>query len=86
MNSSTFTVDDLARILVEGAGAPDGSASGRDITDLEFAVLGYDSLALLETSGRIEREYAVALDESWLMQARTPRELIRYVNEAIAVN
>lgn len=79
-----FTIDDLTRILVESAGEPDGIDAGTDIADVEFDSLGYDSLSLLEAGGRIEREFAVALDDAWLAEVRTPRELVGFVNNAIA--
>jgi act minimal PKS acyl carrier protein len=70
-----FTIDDLARILRDGAGA------AGDITpDAEFELLGYDSLALLETYTRIEREYGISLDEETLGSPSTPSELIAVVN------
>ncbi|MEU7580018.1 acyl carrier protein [Streptomyces sp. NPDC041068] len=75
-----FTVDDLKRILREGAGADEGVDLDGDILDAAFDELGYDSLALLETSGRIEREYGITLDESLLADAPTPSALIDAVN------
>jgi act minimal PKS acyl carrier protein len=73
-----FTLDDLKRILREGAG--EGSGLDGDILDTDFEVLGYESLALLETGGRIELEYDIELDDSALTDASTPRLLIDVVN------
>lgn len=75
-----FTLDDLRRILREGAGADEGVDLDGDIADAEFEALGYESLALLETSGRIEREYGITLDEEPLAAARTPQALVLLVN------
>lgn len=84
MNSTrTFTLDDLRRILLEGAGAEEGIDLDGDILDTEFEELGYESLALLETGGRVEREYGITLDDSALTDAVTPRLLIAAVNEHI---
>jgi len=44
--------------------------------------LGYDSLALLETVSRIEREYGVALDESAASADLTAAQLLATVNQA----
>ncbi|HEY3610263.1 MAG TPA: acyl carrier protein [Pseudonocardiaceae bacterium] len=77
---STFEPDDLKRILLEGAGAAEYIDFDGDILDTEFDELGYESLALLETSSRIEREYGIALDESAVADAVTPRALIDLVN------
>jgi act minimal PKS acyl carrier protein len=48
-----------------------------------FADLGYDSLALLETGGRIEREHGIELADSTITDAETPRALIACVNEQL---
>ncbi|MEV6479330.1 acyl carrier protein [Streptomyces sp. NPDC051576] len=84
MTSSPFTLADLKRILLESAGADDLSALDGDILDVNFTELGYESLALLETGSRIEREYAVELDDSALFDAMTPRDLIEAVNGLLA--
>jgi acyl carrier protein len=76
--SAEFTLDDLRRILLEGAGADVDLDS--DIENTEFVDLGYESLALLETSGRIEREYGIRLDDDAFLAASTPRALIDLVN------
>ncbi|MEU6056341.1 acyl carrier protein [Streptomyces xanthochromogenes] len=80
MATQNFTLDDLKRILLEGAGAGEGAGLDGDILDTGFEELGYESLALLETGGRIEREYDIELDDSALTEAATPRELIEIVN------
>ena len=82
MSDKEFTLDDLMRILREGSGDTEEPAG--DPAGVEFADLGYDSLALLETSGRIEREYGISLDESALADATTPRALVELVNEHLA--
>ncbi|WP_353945705.1 acyl carrier protein [Streptomyces sp. HUAS MG91] len=80
MASHEFTLDDLKRILREGAGADEGVDLDGDIIDTDFESLGYESLAMLETGGRIEREFGVTLDDDTLTDARTPRALIETVN------
>ncbi|UOX84605.1 acyl carrier protein [Amycolatopsis sp. FBCC-B4732] len=82
MSDTGFTLDDLMRILREGSGETEEPAG--DPAGVEFAELGYDSLALLETAGRIEREYGLTLDESALAEATTPRALVELVNEHLA--
>ncbi|MEV6947578.1 acyl carrier protein [Streptomyces sp. NPDC051172] len=81
---SPFTLADLKRILLEGAGADDGVDLDGEILDMEFVDLGYESLALLETSSRIEREYGISLDESAMADVTTPRALIDLVNSHLA--
>ncbi|ONK09320.1 acyl carrier protein [Streptomyces sp. MP131-18] len=80
---AAFTLDDLKRILLEGAGTEEGVDLDADILDTPFTDLGYESLALLETGGRIEREWDITLDDSALADAATPRGLIDAVNTHI---
>jgi minimal PKS acyl carrier protein len=79
-----FTIDQLRRILREGAGAEEGVDLDGDILDTGFEELGYDSLALLETGGRIEREYGIRLGDAVLTGAVTPRALLDAVNAHLA--
>ncbi len=74
-----FTLDDLRRILLAGAGADDAVDLNADIADTDFEELGYESLAMLETSSRIEREFGVRLDDAAVFDAHTPRALIEVV-------
>jgi act minimal PKS acyl carrier protein len=79
MPSPVFTIDDLTRILRDAAGADESIDLDGDILDAGFDDLGYDSLALLETGLRIEREYGIELDDSTLTDAGTPRVLLAAV-------
>lgn len=80
MAANQFTLNDLKRILLEGAGTGEGVDLNGDILDTDLEELGYESLALLETSSRIEREYGITLDDTAVTQAGTPRALIEIVN------
>ncbi|WP_225851278.1 acyl carrier protein [Streptomyces sp. HPF1205] len=84
METRQFTLDDLRRILLESAGVDEAVDLDGDILDLGFDALGYESLALLETGGRIEREYGVTLDDDSLTDGATPRSLIEAVNARLA--
>ena len=84
MASDQLTIIDLTRILREAAGTADGIEGGDDILDRPFIDLGYDSLALLETAGRIERERGIQLDDSTVGGAETPRAFLDAVNEQLA--
>jgi act minimal PKS acyl carrier protein len=75
-----FTLHALIRILREGAGADESVDFDGDILDTDFEALGYESLALLETATRIEREFDVTLDDGTVTEARTPRALLDAVN------
>ncbi|MEG3631650.1 acyl carrier protein [Streptomyces poriticola] len=80
MSDKEFTIEDLKRILLEGAGADEGVDLDGDILDTDFEELGYESLALLETGGRIEREYGISLDDDVFTDNRTPRTLVAAIN------
>lgn len=84
MASAGFTLDDLKRVLLECAGVDESADLDGDILDTEFEQLGYDSLALLETAGRIERDHGISLGEAALSDARTPRALVATVNDCLA--
>ncbi|MFF0116626.1 acyl carrier protein [Streptomyces prasinus] len=81
MDTQTFTLENLKRILREGAGADESVDFDGDILDADFEELGYESLAILETCGRIEREYGITLDDSVVSDVRTPRRMVEVVNE-----
>ncbi|SHN37212.1 phosphopantetheine-binding protein [Actinacidiphila paucisporea] len=85
MTARQFTLEDLKRILIECAGADEAVDLDGEILDEGFEAIGYESLAILETGGRIETEYEVCLDEAVLSVHATPRELIAAVNELLTV-
>lgn len=79
-----ITVPILMDILERAGGAAADVDLTADVADVELQGLGYDSLAILEAAGLVEREYGVVLDEAALFDARTPHELTTVVNEALA--
>jgi act minimal PKS acyl carrier protein len=85
MSASEFTVTDLRRLLRTAAGAGEEMGSDTTILDATFENLGFESLALLETSALIQREFGVRLDESALDETLTPRGLIDSVNAKLAL-
>ncbi|MFD9410008.1 acyl carrier protein [Streptomyces sp. NPDC059989] len=82
--TAAFTLDDLTAILLAAAG-DQGADFGAELTT-EFDALGYDSLALLEISGRIEREYGISLDDDPLTAQSTPQSLIDSVNSLLSTS
>ncbi|MGH3770148.1 MAG: acyl carrier protein [Pseudonocardiaceae bacterium] len=79
-----LTIDDLTTILRAAAGADERVNLEGDILDVEFTDLGYDSLALMETGSRIEREFGATFDEDTVLSATTPRAFLAAVNESAA--
>jgi act minimal PKS acyl carrier protein len=77
VTTATFSIEDLVRILCRASGTPDGVDLAGDILDTRFEVLGYDSLALLETASCIEREYGIELNEA---EYPTPRAFLEAVH------
>jgi len=73
--------NDLFRILNQAAGAGQVPTNATDLLDVSFADLGFDSLALLEAVGAIEREYELSLPDS-VAAAPTPREMLELVAAA----
>ena len=78
-----ITIGDLQRLLRESGGEDENVDLDGDILDVDFEELGYDSLALLETAGRIQRDYGITLDDSTVSDARTPRALMAAVNNVL---
>ncbi|MGK5550305.1 acyl carrier protein [Actinomadura kijaniata] len=72
----TVDLNDLVRLLRVAAGEDESVDLDGDILDRDFEELGYDSLALFNTVGMIEREYGVILPEEVVGEARTPRALL----------
>jgi act minimal PKS acyl carrier protein len=79
-----LTIEDLRTILRTAAGE-DGSVDlDGDILNMTFEQLGYDSLALLETCGCVEREHGIELDDSTIADADTPQALLVVINAQLA--
>ncbi|WP_234445229.1 acyl carrier protein [Streptomyces rimosus] len=68
----------------ECAGEAEEVALGATAADRTFPELGYDSLALLETLSRVERELGVALPDEMLSGAETPRQFVELVSQLVS--
>lgn len=79
----SFTIDGLIDKLRECAGEDETADLNTDIIDVTFDELGYDSLALLNTVGAIEREKSIKLGDEVVEKAATPRDLLDLINERI---
>jgi act minimal PKS acyl carrier protein len=78
-----MTFDDLRRMLIECAGEADNGPLSSDMADVEFEMLGYDSLARMETAARIGAEYGVQIPDERVLELRTPREVLDLVNGTV---
>ncbi len=79
-----MTQEELTGLLRECAGEDEGVDLNGDVLDVPFAELGYDSLAVLQTTGRIERDYGIVLADDTVAEAQTPRLLLEFINESLA--
>ncbi|WP_317441808.1 acyl carrier protein [Streptomyces collinus] len=75
-------LSELTALLRECAGEEEGVDLDGDVLDTPFIDLGYDSLAMLQTTGRIERDYEVTLDEA-IDGTWTPRAFLAAVDSAL---
>lgn len=80
---STFTLDDLKRVIQEGAGQDENVDWDGDVLDQPFEELGYDSLALLETASRVEREFGARIADDVATELKTPRSFVDHVNQLL---
>jgi act minimal PKS acyl carrier protein len=79
-----MTLRDLITLLRECAGEADGTDLDGDVLDVPFTDLGYDSLAVLQTTGRIERDYDIRMSDDAAAEAHTPRLLLAFINESLS--
>jgi aromatase len=84
--TTQFTITDLERILGSGAETTRDRRPVFDgqVLDTAFSEIGYDSLALLELAGRIQREYGVPMPDDAHTQMTTPRRAIDFINSRLA--
>lgn len=78
-----FTLDDLKQTIRACAGQDESVDLSGDILDTTFSDLGYDSLAVMETSSRVERDYDVELPEEEVGELKTPRDFVDFVNSRL---
>ena len=84
MPTATFTLPDLITMLRESAGEEEGVDLDGDVLDTPFIELGYDSLALLQVVGRIQRERGIEVPDDAVVDTESPRELLALINGASA--
>lgn len=75
-------IEDLRSILIDCAGGDE--ALRGDIADVSFDDLGYDSLALIDTTAMLKREYGVVIPDDRLTDLRNPGELLGLINDRLA--
>jgi act minimal PKS acyl carrier protein len=78
-----MTLHDLQDIMHECAGADESAEPLAEAPDALFSDLGYDSIALLETQGRIKRDFGVEFSEDDLADITTPGEFVEFCNSLL---
>jgi act minimal PKS acyl carrier protein len=81
---TTFGLDDMRRIMGGCAGVPETIDLSDDIGDITFVDLGYDSLAVLEMSARIQQELGIHIPDDAVDEMKTPQAAVDYVNRRLA--
>jgi minimal PKS acyl carrier protein len=76
-----INLDDVRRLLRQSAGVDESVDLDGDVGHSDFTDLGYDSLAVLELTARIEQEYGVKIREDDVPVLTTPTSLVDYVND-----
>ena len=78
-----LTIERLRQIMRECAGEDESVSLDGDIYDIAFSDLGYDSLAIMETAAKIEREFGLSLPDD-MAAAQTPRAFLAAVNHHLS--
>ncbi|KPI11993.1 acyl carrier protein familyprotein [Actinobacteria bacterium OK074] len=79
-----MTLHELITLLRDCAGEAEGTDLDGDVLDVPFTDLGYDSLAVLQTTGRIEQDYDIRMSDDAAAEAHTPRLLLAFINESLS--
>lgn len=77
---SDVTLADLVSVIRECAGDSDVADLDGDILDTTFEDLGYDSIALLEVSAKLQQDLGVEIAEG---EMDTPRNTLLLINERL---
>ncbi|MEU7002731.1 acyl carrier protein [Nonomuraea sp. NPDC046570] len=72
-----LTIDTLKEFLLKAVGEDESIDLSGDIMDVELGELGFDSLAIIDTTAKIERHFGIKLPD---LEIRTPRDFLTTVN------
>ncbi|GIF07077.1 acyl carrier protein [Actinoplanes siamensis] len=80
-----ITIDDLTEIMRSSIGLDDDVELTGDRSEMDFADMGYDSLALIELASQLQHRFGVKIsDDEALERLRSPHTAVSYVNEQLA--
>jgi minimal PKS acyl carrier protein len=80
-----MTQDEFKGFLLRAVGDDDSIDLSGDIRSASFAELGFDSLAIIDATAKIEQHYQIKLPESQTAGAATAGEFLDLVNGELAV-
>ncbi|MCO1576045.1 acyl carrier protein [Crossiella sp. SN42] len=83
--TTQLTLDELKEFLARAVGEDETVALDGDILDTNLMDLGFDSLAIIDTTSRLERHFKIKVPESAAADIETPRHLIDLVNQQVAL-
>ena len=76
----SFALDDLREVMRACAGVGESMDLDRDIGDVTFQDLGYDSLAVLEIAAKLQNRLDVVISDNAVENLLTPRSVVQHVN------
>jgi act minimal PKS acyl carrier protein len=79
------SLEDVKQIMRTCAGEEESVDLDGDVGDVPLTDLGYDSLAVMETTSRLEQELGVSLQDNELGDATTINSLVSLVNQRLAI-
>ncbi|WP_194837651.1 acyl carrier protein [Nocardia sp. XZ_19_369] len=79
-----LTPEQLREAMIASAGEDESITLDGDFTSKDFAELGFDSLALMETCAQLKRDHGIVVPDETLWDLTTPEQLIQWVNGARA--
>lgn len=68
--------------MIASAGEDESVNLDAGFETIEFAELGFDSLALMETSAHLKREHGIVIPDETLWDLTTPAELLTWINKS----
>ncbi|MEV7123909.1 MULTISPECIES: SRPBCC family protein [Kitasatospora] len=83
---SELTFDQLRGFLLRAVGEEDSTDLSADDLDAELSALGFDSLAVIDVTSKLEQHFGIKLPEESTAEATTPRGLLDLVNGVLATS
>jgi act minimal PKS acyl carrier protein len=79
---TTFTEENLKKIMIDCVSGDESVDLDREIRDVPFIDLGYDSLLVLEIIGRLKRDHGIDIPDEAVADLRTPGQFLAAADAA----